>query len=170
MQRLLRLIDGETLHYAFRQVPFLVPLNAQYTGADPCAHLYHSAASLPASHGEFAEIALGFTAADIPDCGPSVISFAPTQARADAIADMLLAAFAEAEDLFDTAFLDPEDAVSRAMRLPGPVVLADVQDNPGREDRRIRLDFLPSRSAECVRVSCWRSSLSNFWLGNQTLS
>jgi len=131
MQRLLRLIDGETLHYAFRQVPFLVPLNAQYTGANPCAHLYHSAASLPASHGEFAEIALGFTAADIPDCGPSVISYAPTQARADAIADMLLAAFAEAEETFDTALLDPEDAVSRAMRLPGPVVLADVQDNPG---------------------------------------
>ncbi len=129
MQRLLRLIDGETLHYAFRQVPFLVPLNAQYTGANPCAHLYHSAANLPASHGEFAEIALGFTAADIPDCGPSVIS-PPAQARADAIADVLLAAFAEAEETFDTALLDPEDAVSRRC-ASGTGSSADVQDNPG---------------------------------------
>lgn len=131
MQRLLHLIEGATLHCAFRQVPFLLPLNAQHTAAAPCARLYGLAIDLPETEYEHAEIALGFTAADIPDCGPSLLAYASTQERADAMADRLLAEFNRAESSFDTTLFDPDDAVRQAMRLPGPVVLADVQDNPG---------------------------------------
>lgn len=116
---------------AFRQAPFLIPLQAQYTGADPCRGLYARLGDLPA--GATADIALGFTAADIPDAGPSVVAYAEDQARADAVADGLMQAILDAEPEFDAGMLGAAEAVRAAMAAPPgrPVVIADVQDNPG---------------------------------------
>ncbi|MEM7526211.1 MAG: M81 family metallopeptidase [Pseudomonadota bacterium] len=119
----------------FRQLPFLVPLPAQYTGAEPCRGLY-AAAMAEASEGATAEIALGFTAADIPDCGPAILAYAPVAEKAEAMADRILTRFLAAEPAFGTGMLSPVEAVRQAMAIsaerPGrPVVIADVQDNPG---------------------------------------
>ncbi len=130
---LTRSINGLHRVPAFRQAPFLVPLHAQHTGAEPCRTLYAQLGDAVSDGGEYAEMALGFTAADIPDCGPSILAYADTQARADTLADAALARLCAAEAEFDTQLLSPDDAVRTAMAIPGngPVILADVQDNPG---------------------------------------
>ncbi|MEM9762590.1 MAG: M81 family metallopeptidase, partial [Pseudomonadota bacterium] len=116
---------------ALRQAPFLLPLHAQVTADAPLAALYASVAST--ARGLHAELALGFTAADTPHTGPAVLAYGPDQAAADALADDLSRAFASAEPDFQTAMLSPSEAVAAAMALPAsqPVVIADVQDNPG---------------------------------------
>ena len=114
---------------AFRQAPFLIPLHAQETGAGPARALY---AALPDEGHTHVEMALGFTAGDTPDVGPSVVALAPDQAQADAKADAALARLVAARAAFDCALTDPDAAIAAAMKAPpGPVILADVQDNPG---------------------------------------
>ncbi len=133
LEELVRAINGLRRVPAFRQAPFLVPLHAQHTGAEPCRTLYAQLGDAPSESGEYTETALGFTAGDIPDCGPSILAYAETQARADALADAALARLCAAEPHFDIQLLSPADAVRTAKAMPGagPVVLADVQDNPG---------------------------------------
>lgn len=126
-----RHLAGDKPAKAFRQSPFLLPLPAQFTGAGACAGLY---ARLPGPEAEAAaDIALGFPAADVHDAGPSIVAYGKTQAEADALADALLAALVAAEPDFDPALLTPEDAVRSAMASTAekPVIIADVQDNPG---------------------------------------
>ncbi|MEM6823579.1 MAG: M81 family metallopeptidase [Pseudomonadota bacterium] len=129
---LLRLLNGHRMLVAFRQVPFLVPLHAQYTGAEPCRSLYALLGAMSASPDETIELAMGFTAADIPDCGPSIVTYATSQDRAEDLAGHLFERFNACEEDFQTPLWDPETAVRAAMEMgPGPVILADVQDNPG---------------------------------------
>ena len=123
--------DGQTMIPAFRQVPFLIPLQAQYTGAGACHALYKTIADYSTNVGEYAELALGFTAADIPDCGPSIITYAYDAHRAEAMADHLLDTVIAAAPTFETAMMAPDDAVAFALQQEGVSVLADVQDNPG---------------------------------------
>ncbi len=115
---------------AFRQAPFLIPLHAQHTGPGAAADLY---AALPDAPGHHVELALGFTAGDMPDTGPALVAYAQDQATADALADDHLAQLVAAERAFDAPLVAPEIAVARAIAndAPKPVVLADVQDNPG---------------------------------------
>lgn len=128
-----RLLSGETLYHAMRQASFLVPLSAQYTGASPCRELYQL---LPRENGPgqaHCDIAMGFPPADIYDAGPAVVAYAPTQAEADAHADRIIQTLGARETDFDSALLTAQSAVAKAMSYTGtkPVVIADVQDNPG---------------------------------------
>ncbi len=120
---------------AFRQAPFLIPLQAQYTGSAPCRELYGMLDDVICNPAISADIAMGFTAADIHDLGPSVVSYASDQETADAVADSLIEAIAAADADFDHALISSEEAVRIAMSFDtsesGPVVIADVQDNPG---------------------------------------
>ena len=131
MHELLRRIDGTARCSAFRQAPFLVPLHAQFTGDGPCRRLYRMLERLPSSLDEHVELAMGFTAADIPDCGPSAVAYAETEQRAAELADRIMSEFRRSEPEFDAPLLEPRDAVRRAMAFDGTVVVADVQDNPG---------------------------------------
>ena len=128
--RLGPILQGKRPAKAFRRAPFLVPLHAQHTGADPARGLY---AALPDGDGAHVEMALGFTAGDTPDVGPSVIAHAATAAEATSLADAAIARLTAAGPRFPTELASPAQAVSAAMAAaPGrPVVLADVQDNPG---------------------------------------
>ena len=127
------LLGGASLCKAFRQVPFLVPLQTQYTGASPGRELYATIERVGHTPGLHAELAMGFPAADIHDAGPSILTYAYTRERADAVADRLLRDFIAAEPSFDCTLLPPQEAVTRAMaaETDKPVVIADVQDNPG---------------------------------------
>jgi microcystin degradation protein MlrC len=126
-----RLLKGERPRKAYRQVPYLVPLHAQFTGTSPFRELY---ALLPEPHTKTlqADIALGFTAADFPDTGPSCVAYAETDGQAAAAADALLSAFLSIETRVDHSMLSLDDAVRAAHHdMQSPLVLADVQDNPG---------------------------------------
>ncbi len=115
---------------AFRQADFLIPTHAQHTGPGPARQLY---AALPDRPGHHVELALGFTAGDTPDTGPALVAYAETQSEAEALADLHAAELAEAEDAFELPLLTPEAAATQATNHRGdkPLILADVQDNPG---------------------------------------
>ena len=131
IERLAQILDGAKCVPAFRQVTFLIPLHAQYTGHAPCDRLYSDVIAAD-SDTSFSELALGFTAADIHDCGPSVLTYAPTPELAKAELNRLWSSVCAARDEFDTALLSPAKAVEQAMQSEAsPVILADVQDNPG---------------------------------------
>ncbi|MFA3920571.1 M81 family metallopeptidase [Ruegeria hyattellae] len=126
-----RLLAGETLFKAFQPVPYLIPLHAQYTGSSPFNDIYQ----LPARFEQqevLAEIALGFTAADFADTGPSCLAYAATAQKAAAAAEEIVNLFMSRESDLDCSMLSLEDAVSACrQRREKPVVLADVQDNAG---------------------------------------
>lgn len=132
LPHLLAQIEGARPAKAFRQAPYLIPLSAQYTGAGPCQALYTRLDDIAPATG-WADIALGFTAADIADTGPSVVAYAPSQSQADAMADEIMAEIIEAETKFDCRLLSPAEAIRIAMAADSnrPAVIADVQDNPG---------------------------------------
>ena len=126
-----RLLDGARLAKAYRQVPYLTPLSAQCTRDEPNRSLYRYVESLDAADLSV-DYACGFPPADIRDCGASVVAFGPAAAKVEAAADRLLARLLAAEARFDNALLSPQEAVRAAMDSgTGPVVIADVQDNPG---------------------------------------
>lgn len=129
------LIRGTRIAAAFRQAPFLIPLSSQYTGGAPFDQLYAACQSIGPDPYQWVELAAGFPAADIFDAGPSVLAYAESQAQADHIADTLLADLVGAEMNIRTDLLDPDEAVAHAMAAHAstkrPIVIADVQDNPG---------------------------------------
>lgn len=126
-----RLLGGDQLQKAFRQIPYLIPLHAQFTGTSPFKDLY---ALLPKQEraGAFGDIALGFTAADFPDTGPSCVAYAETAELAEAAVGELFSAFLEIEPQVDGSMLSLDAAARVAHHdMEKPLVLADVQDNPG---------------------------------------
>jgi microcystin degradation protein MlrC len=116
---------------------YLVPIAAQSTDTQPGRDLYAGLADVEREVPgvRAASLFMGFPAADIPDCGPTAIVYADTQEAADAGADRIAGAYADAESRFDIATYEAADAVAEAARraagASGPVVLADTQDNPG---------------------------------------
>ncbi len=126
-----RLIAGETLYKAFQPVPYLIPLHAQHTGSA----LFNEIYQMPARFEQqeiLAEIALGFTAADFPDTGPSCVVYASTAEKAAAVAEEIVTLFMSREADLDCSMLSLEEAVSTCrQRREKPIVLADVQDNAG---------------------------------------
>ncbi|WP_343069847.1 M81 family metallopeptidase [Paracoccus amoyensis] len=119
---------------AFRQLDFLIPIAWQSTLGEPGGRLYQLAAE-PAEGLYSASLFMGFPAADFADCGPSVIAYAATQQQADACADRIAQAVADAEMQFSGKAYQPVDGVKHAMLLAQsakrPIVIADTQDNPG---------------------------------------
>ncbi len=132
LDRMLR--RGDAPVKAYRQLGFLIPLTAQCTLIEPSVKLFDRLAALEAANDAALTFAGGFPAADIPDCGPSVVGFG-FDGRSAAAVDALGNAIADAEGEFQADFLSPDDGVKRAIarsRAGGPpVVLADTQDNPG---------------------------------------
>lgn len=133
MRYLIEAINKQQYFSAFRQVDFLVPLQAQYTEQSPCKSLYQSLNTIVRDDNEWVDLAMGFTAADIYDCGPSVVAYANSELRANELADEILAQLTASKNRFSTKLLAPTNAVELAMRSTDvkPIVLADVQDNPG---------------------------------------
>jgi len=128
-----RLLSGEILYPAMRQASFLVPLSAQYTGASPCKELYQNLPRDSVAGQAHCDIAMGFPPADIHDAGPAVVAYAASQAEADEHAERIVEALEAQEAAFDSALLTAQSAVAKAISYTGtkPVVIADVQDNPG---------------------------------------
>jgi microcystin degradation protein MlrC len=129
------LLSGLPLAKAFRQVPFLIPLPWQCTLTQPMASLMAASEDAEAGAVVSACFLPGFPPADVRDCGPSIVAYALDPSSAERAADELLARVMEARERFAGRLWSPKEAVAHAIaRLeasPGPVVLADTQDNPG---------------------------------------
>jgi microcystin degradation protein MlrC len=129
-----RIARGEPWARAFRQVDFLIPLPSQCTMFPPMKPVADARAEMSYADG-VAELAFcfGFPYADFDGCGAAIAAYAETQAEADAAADRLLGFISAREASFQGAVMPAAEAVSHAManHAPGPVVIADTQDNPG---------------------------------------
>ncbi|QHE83656.1 M81 family metallopeptidase [Hydrogenophaga sp. BPS33] len=126
---------GRVRGVALVHLPFLIPLQAQSTLTEPSRDI---AAQSLADAGDIVSrcYAAGFPLCDTPWCGPSVMVHATNQATADAACHALVDRLMAARASFAVRLWPCEEAVSHAMRRArgpgsGPVVLADVQDNPG---------------------------------------
>ena len=126
---------GAPFAKAFRRLDFLIPIAWQSTVMEPAAGIYARMAALEG--GEVATVSFfpGFPAADFPECGPTVVAYAATQAAADAAADAVAADVRAAEPAFAGKAYGPDEGVAEAIRIAAtaskPVVIADTQDNPG---------------------------------------
>lgn len=132
--RLDRLMGGERDAKAFRQLDFLIPIAWQSTLGQPGGRLYNLAAE-PRAGVSSLSLFMGFPAADVADCGPSVVAYGPDADAVRAACDAVADAVAAAESDFAGEVLTPQAAVRRAMALAEtatrPVIIADTQDNPG---------------------------------------
>ena len=142
-ERMAGFLDGllrapRPLYGAWRQNPFLIPLTDGCTTVQPTARIVARLPELEAETGTLLSFAAGFPAADFADCGASVYAFGPDRGAAEHAVERLADEIEAAEPEWHSTLLTPDDAVREALRLSGstgwtgkPVVLADVQDNPG---------------------------------------
>jgi microcystin degradation protein MlrC len=125
---------GNALYRASRQIPFLIPINGMCTLVEPANGIYQTMAAAEERHGLSLSFAMGFPAADFPECGPVVWGYGDRESvtqQVEALAGQVIAREAE----WAVPLLEPEEAVRKAMTIAAtasrPVVIADTQDNPG---------------------------------------
>ena len=140
--------DRRPLHKAYRQIDFLIPLVWQCTLAEPAKGIFaliddieqgsrrggtpggsHNQGIVSITHTP------GFPPADIAQCGPALVVYGLDRDAAEAAADRIAAAIRDRESEFAGRLYTPDEAVAEAMRIAArasrPVMLADIQDNPG---------------------------------------
>lgn len=128
------LSQDKKLSKAYRQIPYLIPLSAQHTGSTPCREIYDSIPGLISNNVFNVDFACGFPPADIHDCGAALVVYGDSQNDVNVIAEHYLMQILQAENQFSNQLLNAKDAVRYAIEhgSPGaPVIIADVQDNPG---------------------------------------
>lgn len=132
-----RLLAGERFARAYRQLPFLIPINGMCTALEPARGAYQRLADSEArSAGRLAlSFTPGFPAADFEGCGGMIWAYAPEAGAAQAAVQSLYDSVVAGEAAWAVPFMSPADAVAQARRLVSegtrPVVIADTQDNPG---------------------------------------
>lgn len=129
-----RLRTGRRAARAFRQIPFLMPGNRLSTDESPCRELYAEAIRLEATPGVLSVgLMQGFAETDVPHAGPSVFAYAGTESLAESAVATLYDAVMAQEHLFVPDLTGADEAARMARDWPGPrpLLLADIQDNPG---------------------------------------
>jgi microcystin degradation protein MlrC len=126
---------GEPFARAWRQLDYIIPIQAQSTMRQPGERLYGMLPELEVNGVRSADFVFGFPPADVPDCGCSVFVYGSDQGAVDAAADKMLGALKDAEDDLHNPLIPDRKAVAEAMRISAassrPVIIADAQDNPG---------------------------------------
>lgn len=142
---------------ALRQIPMLTPLPPQWTwGPTPMRDLMNLSLELEQEEGILCiMLAGGFPYSDIPPAGMAVLVNADgDEALANQVADRLARACWDARERFRANLVSPVEAVRRTqISDAGPVVLADVADNPGAGascDGTVILQTLLDQQAEGV--------------------
>jgi microcystin degradation protein MlrC len=138
---------------AFVRIPYLFPDPAQCTDLEPAKSLYRMTAQMEERPGVWtASLMAGFYQGDVPFAGPSLFVYADDQATADAAASELEEAILEAEPSFSGRLLSVEEAVERAAAWEGaaPLILADIQDNPGGGAASDNIELLEALAARGV--------------------
>jgi len=132
LQKLLE--QEQTLNKAFRQIPYLIPLCDQHTGSEPCNEWYKKLGEANPDGILSTDIACGFPAADIYDCGATVVAYGTSQQAVEAAVTSHYDTILASESQFTNPLLEGNEAIKQATirgRPGSPVVVADVQDNPG---------------------------------------
>ena len=129
---LAHLLTGKPVFKAFRQLPFLMPTSSQITFQEPLRSIYEMLDQLAVLS---ATVMLGFPPGDIECAAPSIFAYAEAQVKADEAADELKESLLQHEAEFVSRLTKMDDAIERAIDLSKksdkPIILADVQDNPG---------------------------------------
>ena len=125
---------GRPAGRAVMHAPFLVPLQAQCTLVEPSSILVAGSLCDRDAVAAVSYVA-GFPAGDTRWSGPAFIAHADTQARAEALCRERWQQMVQMEAAFDAPLWTVPQAVAHAMRASAaahrPVILADIQDNPG---------------------------------------
>ncbi|HEX5506050.1 MAG TPA: M81 family metallopeptidase [Thermomicrobiales bacterium] len=132
MARIVR--EGVRPTAALARLPLMAGLQRQYTGAEPMLGVKRLAHELEAEPGVLNVSYLpGFAWADIPAMAFSVVVTTDGDpARARALADRLASYIWDRRAEFVVRPVPVDQAVGEALTAPrGPVVLADIGDNPG---------------------------------------
>ncbi|HUG16388.1 MAG TPA: M81 family metallopeptidase [Thermomicrobiales bacterium] len=118
---------------AFRQIPVLANLTAQYTGREPMAGWLALCHEIESRTGVLtASIIAGFPYADIPETGMSAYVVTDgDQTLAEACAAELAQYAWDHRAQFQAIPMSVTEAVEHALTNPGPICLADVADNTG---------------------------------------
>ncbi|MGD9827575.1 MAG: M81 family metallopeptidase [Hyphomicrobiaceae bacterium] len=126
---------GRPTARAYRQLPFLIPLIGQCTLTEPSLSIV--AETVWRETGDILSLCYlaGFPPSDTRHCGPTVSAYGYDQAAVDAAVDAVERMILGDEGQFVQSLLEPREAVARAMEIASrstrPVILTDVQDNPG---------------------------------------
>ena len=124
-----------TVHKAFRQIPFIIPITWQCTTSEPMQSVMEMRDELEGGAVASLSVTPGFPAADIHHCGPSVFGYGRTPEAARRAVDAIANEIERRESDFEGALYSPEDGVRAAIEIARnasrPVVIADTQDNPG---------------------------------------
>ncbi len=127
--------NGRPFAKAFRQLDYLIPLQAQSTMREPGRRIYGSLPELEGSGVASVDLAFGFPPADIHHCGTSIVAYGSDQSAVDEAANTLLETLQKSESEFHNPLIPANAAVRQAMEAAEtadkPIVLADPQDNPG---------------------------------------
>ncbi|MEZ5931126.1 MAG: M81 family metallopeptidase [Alphaproteobacteria bacterium] len=157
------LARGQPFARAWRQLDFLIPLQAQSTRRQPGAQLYGMLPDLEKGAVRSVDFVFGFPPADIPHCGCSVFAYGTEQAAVDAAADAMLGELQAAEDDLQNPLVQADEAVAKAKTLAAtasrPVIIADAQDNPGAGATGETTGLL----AALVRGGAERAVISMLW-------
>jgi len=131
------LLKVNRIDKSFRQLPFLIPTSRQNTFMEPLQSIFAMLDQMEEEKTIISgSIMLGFPPADINHCGPTVFTYALEQAQADQVAQELTTALCDQEGTFTPALTPINEAIEITQayitsQKGKPLILADVQDNPG---------------------------------------
>ena len=126
---------GTPFARAWRQLDYIIPIQAQSTRRKPGGRLYGMLPGLAGNGVSSVDFVFGFPPADVADCGCSVFAYGTDQAAVDGAADKMIGALQAAEDELHNPLTPAPEAVAKAKQIAAsarkPVVICDPQDNPG---------------------------------------
>ena len=125
------LINGGKFYKAFEEIPYLIPLHMQSTKIEPCREIYEYIKCIQDEHHKWAEFATGFPLSDVSHCRPSLMYYSNKKIPRKNDFKKLLKSIIMLKSKFNSKLYLPNQAVKFAKSFNHPVILADVQDNPG---------------------------------------
>ncbi len=132
---LLEILTGKKYYKAFRQSDFIIPLCDGCTLFGASQEFYDIDLTEVLQRGIKASAACGFPLADIYDMGASIVTYADSQTKADKTADELMNKMRKRFIGKTSIYYEATEAILEAQKsltdLGKPIIIADVQDNPG---------------------------------------
>lgn len=156
---LARLLAGERLHRAYRQVPFIISMPWQSTLASPMAGIAERVRALATAGIASLDFAPGFPLADIPHCGPSIVAYATDGEDAERVVAELYRDIVQRKAEFGGKLHSVDEAVRAAGAFVaagdgGTLILADTQDNPGGGAPGNTTDLIHALIREQIAGAC----------------
>ena len=127
--------QNRPLYKAYKQMDFLIALNAGCSLIEPCQRIYQTLPSFVCNGTVSLSFACGFHLSDIHDVGPSVVAYGYDEAGVEQSLSQMVQLISDAKPEFFEKIWPCDESVRKAIEIvstQGPtVILADTQDNPG---------------------------------------